>query len=143
MCSSDLARLALPAGTEQGHPEFALHPALIDGGLQLAAALAGSFGTRTLPFSVEEVSINAALPEECFTYAVRLPELSPALRSYDIHLLDDSGKQLVTMWNFVIKTARNGAEAASSSSLETVLDELKAGEISEDDATLILETILD
>jgi len=142
-----LARLTLPEASDT-LSSFSLHPSLIDGALQLAAAFEDrediASHKRLLPFSIEEVTLLKEMPAECFAYAVAIPGTSSnSKRSYHIELLDNEGFAVVSLRNFSIKAADgNGAPPPHAhSELLAVLRQLQAGEIGEQEAASRMEVI--
>ena len=61
-----LSELDLPPGLVGDSSDYFLHPALLDGALQSAAALLSQEAGVFLPFGLDEVACSGPLPNHCF-----------------------------------------------------------------------------
>jgi polyketide synthase PksL len=107
-----LARLQLPDALLRGFEQFLLHPALIDGALQVVGAMAAGSEPSPgegpyLPFALDELEIFQPLPPQCYVYAeASEPDpRAPELRRFHIRLLNEQGQVLVRLGNLVGRAA--------------------------------------
>ncbi|MFE6775903.1 SDR family NAD(P)-dependent oxidoreductase [Streptomyces sp. NPDC057702] len=112
-----VAQLALPPAADRDEAEV-LRPALVNGAFQAVIALmadpAGHERERRLllPFSVAAVDVRGPLPEECVAYLRRLGDTPPGagVDRFDITLTDLTGKALVVVKDYALKSFVTGAE---------------------------------
>ncbi len=93
-----LALLALPPTLEAERGAFTLHPALLDGALQLVApVLAESHPEGVyLPFGLGALQQLRPLPRDtCYARVVQLPSQRDSLLRFNVTLLDPSGQVVV------------------------------------------------
>ncbi|MFF3781142.1 SDR family NAD(P)-dependent oxidoreductase [Streptomyces sp. NPDC001933] len=146
-----LARLRLPEAAGDTLGSFELHPALLDGALQVLGAFQGLAPEGTavplLPVSAGELTQYGALPAKCYAHVVAHPAARSAdsFRTFDIQLVDDEGHELVALRNLTIKLPGGGhaaAPAESQDGLRSLLLRLHAGEIDETQAEAAMEAYL-
>jgi acyl transferase domain-containing protein/acyl carrier protein/2-polyprenyl-3-methyl-5-hydroxy-6-metoxy-1,4-benzoquinol methylase len=93
-----LSRIALPAA--EG---FVWSPGIMDSALQtcMGISLADQNQQLMLPFSVREMNIYQALPEEIWCYVTK-NRSGKLANSYDIELLNNSGEVIIRFTEFVV-----------------------------------------
>ncbi|WP_053913132.1 SDR family NAD(P)-dependent oxidoreductase [Streptomyces sp. TP-A0875] len=147
-----LARLTLPAGLEGTRADYRLHPSLADGALQVLAAMpslrALAPSRPLLPVALGAlVPPDRALPPSVLVHAVAHPAPSgpgspPALPTFDIRLLDEEGRPLLSLERLTIKMPDAGAAASPAGDLTELLRRFRDGEIGESEAESALEALL-
>ena len=116
--SEALAIVHLPEHLKQAADQFVLHPALMDGAFQAGFGLVRKAGVAlplSIPFSVGEVQILHSLHDLCYGYATWAGERPTDGRSHikvDLHLLDNSGRVLVRIKDFVSRPVQREATHA-------------------------------
>jgi polyketide synthase PksN len=140
-----LGRVSLPEAAAALHA-YMLHPALLDGALQILAAFDEDDDRLYMPFSVDRVVRTAPLTAACAVHVARRPGTTDGLRSFDVRLLDDAGDELVALVN--LTTRRAGATAApppedSRERLRALLRGVRDGVVADDQATTAIGAILD
>jgi acyl transferase domain-containing protein len=79
--------------------QFLLHPTMLDGALQTAAALAGRLNsTPCVPFALDALDIAYPVPERCFAY-VEIAGPEAGVSRFNIRILNQDGIVLVTLTN--------------------------------------------
>ena len=117
--SEALSRLELPADLRGGFNSFGLHPTLLDGALQTVLGVIDQTGlppgSTFLPFALEGLEINGSPSETGYVYVSRVnPECGAAGAFYfDIKILDDQGRVLVTLNRFSVRSLQPGEEPAA------------------------------
>ncbi|AGP33713.1 SDR family NAD(P)-dependent oxidoreductase [Sorangium cellulosum] len=99
-----LAELALPAHLEAESDGFFLHPALLDGAVQLVVSFGGDAGTGLrwlfFPFSIDAVEIFRPFPRRAYAHA-RLVQggalEETSLVKLDIEIVDEEGAPLAKL----------------------------------------------
>jgi acyl transferase domain-containing protein/D-arabinose 1-dehydrogenase-like Zn-dependent alcohol dehydrogenase/acyl carrier protein len=133
-----VAAVGLPDGSP-GADTAVLHPALLDGALQLLAVLdIGGRDTVALPFAVERIARWAPLRSPARVVATARGGAVPA---YDIRVHDQNGAVLVELTNLTIK-AVGGGPSRSAERLRALLKQVRDGDIHVDKANSELEAIL-
>lgn len=101
------ARLRL-AGDQQGNNPFTLHPALLDGALQTVYALYFARGDHRLhvPFSMDRISVYAAIPETCLVHARQLEVAHGDTLKFDLIITDTQGACVVSIQGFMPRPFR-------------------------------------
>ena len=104
-----LAQLTLPEAFEGDLAGMVLHPALVDVATALTAAL--TEGDNYLPLSYHRVRVFGALPRRVLSH-LRLTSGSTTSEtvSADVSLLDESGRELVSIERFSMKRVGAGRE---------------------------------
>ena len=118
-----LARLELDRGQEQAGG-YKLHPAMLDGALQAAAAAIpndGGLAVR-LPYSVDGIDIAGPLPSACYAYVSESDSGADDGRHdgdyrCTILLTDTNGQVLVRMEGVVFRMVRQSASKAGTQPL--------------------------
>ncbi|MBQ0826804.1 SDR family NAD(P)-dependent oxidoreductase [Streptomyces tagetis] len=153
-----LARLTLPAPLEGTRGDYRLHPSLADGALQVLAAMP-FLRDLAPPRPLLPVALGAlippatALPPSVLVHAVvhpasagpgtlTAPSALSALSTFDIRLLDDEGRALLSLERLTIKMPDAGAAAPPASDLTELLRRFRDGEIGESEAESALEAFL-
>ncbi|MEA5576036.1 amino acid adenylation domain-containing protein [Anabaena sp. UHCC 0451] len=105
-----LSTLQLPPALEEDANKFMLHPSLMDGALQ--TVLGGPWGLTSsalhIPYTIGEVEIFGSVAQSCYVYAVS-SEQGTATNNrgfgdrYDAYILDQTGKELVRIKNFLLR----------------------------------------
>ncbi|MEM7392671.1 MAG: beta-ketoacyl synthase N-terminal-like domain-containing protein, partial [Verrucomicrobiota bacterium] len=114
-----LAALELPHVIHGDADRYMLHPSLMDGALQ--TVLGGPWGLTSnalhIPYTIGEIEILAPVTRICYAYAVP-SEANPGSsnagieRRYDAYLLDETGRELVRIKNFLLRPIHKPAPAA-------------------------------
>jgi amino acid adenylation domain-containing protein len=95
-CGEALARVRMAAGARR----YQIHPALLDSAFQVAGAAAGAgsrqFSGTLLPSSIAAVRRYGPAGTSLWAY-VKLRSEGPDAFETDIHLLDDEGKEVLTV----------------------------------------------
>jgi polyketide synthase PksN len=104
--------------------DYVLHPVLMDGALQTAAA--GLFqATGAIPllaaFSIGRIEILKSLPPRCYVYATRVEDstLGNALHLFNMALLDDNGDALVRIHEFAVREFQPHAIGVTNTQVST------------------------
>lgn len=98
-----LAKLSLPAMTEEEINSFELAPNLLDGALQATIGLLPSASQHTyLPSHIEQVTIFGKLPNTCYAYITQQATSEQTLQ-FDIQITDENGHVLITIQQFNLK----------------------------------------
>lgn len=103
-----LAKLKIGNHLKGDFDQFILHPSIIDGALQTAAALVGGLETPIphLPFALDEVTPLRPVRQSCYAYAEfadGLEESQAGVRKFNIRLLNESGDVLVNFRNLFLR----------------------------------------
>jgi probable biosynthetic protein (TIGR04098 family) len=116
-----LSKISLPVSEE-----FVLPPGLLDSAVQTVMGLSFGFDKNkplVLPFSVKEVNIYGRLPRTFWSYA-RRNNKQGAVATYDVQLLDESGKVLVDFKEFFPLPADQQQSAAHATEHATQYNSL-------------------
>ncbi|MCP4701434.1 MAG: SDR family NAD(P)-dependent oxidoreductase, partial [Gammaproteobacteria bacterium] len=112
-----LASLQLPRHLSAEFSAYQLHPSILDGALQAVIGLVkAEQGTTYLPFSIAQISIRAPLTQRCYAY-VRyrgIPQ-KRGLLHFDIQLLDETGKLLLEIEDFISRNSQQSKFSAPKS----------------------------
>jgi acyl transferase domain-containing protein len=98
-----VSRLRLPAGLQERHQDFVLHPALVDGAIQSLVGLLGLESSPEpvlfVPVTLEELEIFGALPRECYVCIeeVLAHPAASGTRTFHLQLVDPEGRPLVRL----------------------------------------------
>jgi acyl transferase domain-containing protein/enoyl-CoA hydratase/carnithine racemase/acyl carrier protein len=107
-----IARLELPEHLRESFGEFELHPALMDGALEVVMGLVGNMAgpaaALSLPFALDEAEWLGPLPQKCYSYAQLADEQQSDLK-FDVRILDDAGAVWVKLKGFSLRAARGEA----------------------------------
>ncbi|ASK28886.1 hypothetical protein CEY12_01625 [Chryseobacterium sp. T16E-39] len=108
-----LSKIVLPA--EEG---FVWTPGMMDSALQtcLGISLADQNQQLMLPFSVREMNIYQALPEEIWCYVTK-NRSGKLANSYDIELLDNTGEVVIRFSEFVVVPLEKNTKANDSANV--------------------------
>jgi polyketide synthase PksN len=103
-----LSRLRIPSHLEHEHEQFMLHPSLLDGALQTAAALVRAAGGAEphLPFALDELEVVRSIPRTCYVLAQPASADSRSvsgIRCFDIRLVTERGEPLVALRNLYVR----------------------------------------
>jgi acyl transferase domain-containing protein len=103
-----LSKLEIPDHLKGDFDQFILHPSMIDGALQTIAALAGGADSTTphVPFALDEVEIVHPLSQTCYAYAEYADSHMrnhTGARKFNIRILNESGKVLLTLRNLYVR----------------------------------------
>jgi acyl transferase domain-containing protein/acyl carrier protein len=101
-----LARLELPAGLDSDLAEYVLHPALLDGATALSLYIPQVVqgGHSYLPIAYDRIVVRDALPTRFHSHVRNRGGVSSSgIMSFDIALLDDGGRELVTIEGFSVR----------------------------------------
>jgi amino acid adenylation domain-containing protein len=82
-----------------------LPPGMLDGALQTVAALVGD--EAMLPAGIGALAIHAPVPDLCFVHA-RTTGGDARTRRFDIDLVDELGRAVVTIRDFVLRSTGDG-----------------------------------
>ncbi|WP_152442612.1 SDR family NAD(P)-dependent oxidoreductase [Nocardiopsis kunsanensis] len=140
------ARIELPTAADGSFPDAALHPALLDGALQVLAALEDPADPPVLPFAVGEAAWPRTLPARCRVHVVgRRGTADRALKHYDVRITDDQGRVLVFLTDLSTRRLETNPvpqAIGTDEALRALLRRLEAGEIGETEARESMEAIL-
>lgn len=148
--AEQVARLALPAGTDEDAGAFAVHPSLLDAATALsmyAPEVAGE-GQSFLPIAYDRILVREQLPTRVTSH-VRFRGRTGGISSYDVSLLDEDGREVVAIEGFSVRAVDvSGVHAAlapaeakpSAPTLGLAQEELL---IDADEATRLLWRMLD
>ncbi|MFI8356845.1 SDR family NAD(P)-dependent oxidoreductase [Streptomyces cyaneofuscatus] len=140
-----LAQLRLPEGLAATGSAFDLHPALMDGALQVLAAMpsirAIGPGRPLLPVALGALSRAGTLPPTVTVRAAAHPgtPASGSAHTFDIQLLDDEGRVLLSLERLTIKLPDVRTAVPSEDALVDLLRRFRDGEIDESTAESALE----
>jgi acyl transferase domain-containing protein len=103
-----LSKSEIPDHLKGDFDQFILHPSMIDGALQTIAALAGGADSTTphVPFALDEVEIVHPLSQTCYAYAEYADSHMrnhTGARKFNIRILNESGKVLLTLRNLYVR----------------------------------------
>lgn len=111
-----IAKLSLNEGYRADLEKFILHPALFDGALRSVAAGNRDESARGthIPFSLGNMRIYGAIPAECYVYTkvIEQPDNnnSSGLNIFDISIIDNDGKEVVTINDFIVRPFRKKSD---------------------------------
>ncbi|NEQ29719.1 MAG: SDR family NAD(P)-dependent oxidoreductase, partial [Leptolyngbya sp. SIO4C5] len=100
-----LATLELPASFRDDLDAYSLHPALLD----LATGfMRRVYGGVYLPFSYRQLIVKRSLPSHIYSYvqACPQPETPTETLTFDVQLLDEQGRELVTINEFTMRQVK-------------------------------------
>ncbi|MBZ5509118.1 MAG: SDR family NAD(P)-dependent oxidoreductase [Acidobacteriia bacterium] len=103
-----LSKLKVADHLKSDFGQFILHPSIIDGALQTAAALVGGLESATphLPFALDEVDILHPVRQTCYAYAEfadSRERTHAGVRKFNIRLLNESGDVLISFRNLFVR----------------------------------------
>lgn len=103
-----LVTIQLPARYEADCAEFVLHPALLDGATALSLYLpeVNRGGASYLPIGFRRMVVREALPSRFYSHLRdrSMRESPSGIYTYDVELLDDTGRVLVTIDGFAVRS---------------------------------------
>jgi polyketide synthase PksM len=102
-----LARLELPPALAAGQGAFTLHPALLDGALQIVAPVLAATHPEGvyLPFGVGAIHQFQPLPTgACYARAIQLPSQREEVLRFGITLLDEGGQVLIQLEELTLRS---------------------------------------
>ncbi|WP_344319342.1 SDR family NAD(P)-dependent oxidoreductase, partial [Actinocatenispora thailandica] len=102
-----LARLVAPPAVAAELADWPLHPALLDEATSLLDVEGGSF----LPLGYGRITVHAPLPARLWAHAVGQP--GDEVTTADIRLLDDDGRVLVDIADFMLRRVDPAAMAST------------------------------
>lgn len=103
-----IAPIQLPDHLADDFDEYTLHPALMDGALQIppAGEMRGIEEMIHLPYTFEEIEVFHPLPKHCYSYcrlALTKKGTKPKVPKFDVDIMDDKGKVLVKVKGFLAR----------------------------------------
>lgn len=115
-----LARLELPVGLDADVAEYGLHPSLLDGATALSLYIPDVVqdGRSYLPIAYDRIVLREALPARFHSHVRnRGNAVSSGIMSFDVSLIDDDGRELVSIEGFSVrvvdvKTVHTALDAA-------------------------------
>ncbi len=121
-----LAHLALPESVRASANQFGLHPSLMDSAFQATIGLERSSSSRSaprIPFALERLTQFATLPAEVWVWARPVPgaAIDGGGRSYDLDIIDETGRILVEMRGLSTRPAPAGAESEPATAFPRIL----------------------
>ncbi len=140
-----LGHLRLPEGLAATGSAYDLHPTLMDGALQVLAAMpsirAMGPGRPLLPVALDALVRTGTLPPSVMVRAAAHPgtPASGSVHTFDIQLLDDEGRVLLSLERLTIKLPDVRTAVPSEDALEDLLRRFRDGEIDERTAESALE----
>lgn len=102
-----VSKISVPIERKNTFSSFVLHPSLLEGCLQSVVALMHRSGKDPfMPFSIEKVEILNELSEECYVYATYSDGSNNSMptKKFNIWLMDKSGRVLLKMKNYSVRT---------------------------------------
>lgn len=112
------APMRLPAALEPQFGAYGLHPALMDGALQAAAAFAhgdaAPRGVPDIPFVMAEVTLFQPLTTSCFVIVEMDEKSTPQVRKFNIDIVGADGRVQVRMSGFSARSAVPATPSAPS-----------------------------
>jgi acyl transferase domain-containing protein/acyl carrier protein len=102
-----IARLELPAGADDDLAVYVLHPSLLDGATALSLyepdLVRG--GKSYLPIAYDRIVVRAPLPARFFSHVRKRSDGpgSSGIMSYDVSIIDDDGRELVSIEGFSVR----------------------------------------
>lgn len=111
-----LSLLELPSEYEAAVDGFILHPVLVDGAFQTAAGITGiaKDGVMYLPYAIGHIDIKGIPGKKCYAY-VKFNESEVDLIKNNIWLLDEDGRIIAVIKDFVVRAATPNGEKAGVS----------------------------
>ncbi|XP_071114581.1 mycocerosic acid synthase-like [Haliotis cracherodii] len=97
-----LVKMKIPQMLRKEMDHTFLHPAILDGMLQAAAATSTEIDKQFFPVQLKDVHLNQALETEMFTYTQRLHS-NERYHSFHMKLLSENGRVLAEVGVFKIK----------------------------------------
>lgn len=107
-----IAPIQLPHHLADSFDAYTLHPALMDGALQVppAGEMRGVEEMVHLPYTFEEIEVIHPLPKRCYSYC-RLARTkkgtNPKVPKFDVDIMDDHGKVLVKVKGFLARPIKS------------------------------------
>lgn len=97
-----LAHLELDAAFAAELNDYQLHPALLDEAVNIALRNIGP--SLYLPFSYKSLTVFGQLPQRVYSYIIlKNEDVGRELATFDIHLLDEMGHELVYIKQYSVK----------------------------------------
>ncbi|MFE4108626.1 type I polyketide synthase [Almyronema epifaneia] len=121
-----LATLELPACFRSDLAAYSLHPALLD----LATGfMRRVYGGVYLPFSYKQLIVKRSLPSRLYSYVQACPQQDTHTETltFDVQLLDEQGKELVTVHAFTMRKVKLAAGLAQAGSAKAISAQAFAG----------------
>jgi hypothetical protein len=103
-----LAKLNIAGHLKGEFGQFILHPSMIDGALQTAAALMASLAPQTLflPFAIDEIELIRPVTQSCYAYAERAGSHAQnrgGVTKFNIRLVSENGEVLLKIKNLYVR----------------------------------------
>ncbi|MFD2168921.1 SDR family NAD(P)-dependent oxidoreductase [Tumebacillus lipolyticus] len=114
-----LARLEVPAELQHSFDEYGLHPILLDGMLQTISLLTGPYDY--LPFALQEIELFHPLTSVCYALvcpADQQTEQGAPVRTFDLRLLDPSGRLLLAMRGLSLRGGKQSQPVLQEGALQ-------------------------
>ncbi len=103
-----LAKIGLPKKCEETYEQYFLHPVIMDGSLQGIVGFIDSDETNLrIPFSIKKINLLNKLTKSCYAYIKQKD-----IQSFDILILDDTGKLLVEIINFQVRDLQKKGDSS-------------------------------
>jgi polyketide synthase PksN len=141
-----LIQLKLTSSAIETIADYELHPALIDGALQGAAAFLAHQAEKSradyLPFAVQELAVYAPLPAECLCHVQIVSGRSgDPLVTLNLTLVDVDGRVLAQLRSFSFKARSSRPQAAALGLFRPVWQEIgiaRSQKVDADDSSRVL-----
>jgi acyl transferase domain-containing protein len=143
-----LASVALPEEAADTTGSVLLPPALVDGALQTTISLlrTAAGGVQFLPWSVGEVLAVGPATSVAYAYAVLTDTSVEGACTFDVSLVDETGRRLILMEDVVLRgqRAHRAAEAAGQrdDTVLGILARVDRGELNAEEAERLLGGLL-
>jgi acyl transferase domain-containing protein/acyl carrier protein len=111
-----VVELALPAGLDDDIADFGLHPSLLDGATSLGLFVPDLVrdGHSFLPMAYDRVIVRGSIPARSYSHIRSRPSGSSGdIMTFDVAILDEAGRELVTIENFSVRAVDIAAVHAS------------------------------
>ena len=113
-----IATLELPAEFADDLARFALHPAMLDVATACAQQLIHGFDPHAdfyVPASYTRLRSRGTIPQRCFSHIRYIPSDDKDIAAFDVTILDESGRAVVEIEEFVMMRVSDKGRMASDS----------------------------
>lgn len=99
------ASLGLPAGLDADLAEYVLHPSLLDCATAMSLYLpeGSGAGRSYLPIAYDRIVVRDSLPGRFYSHIRNHDDVNATIKSYDISLLDEDGREAVLIEGFSVR----------------------------------------
>ena len=113
-----VATLELPAEFADDLTKFALHPAILDVATACAQQLIHGFDPHAdfyVPASYTRLRARGSIPQRCFSHIEYLPSDDKDIAAFNVRILDESGRTIVEIEEFMMMRVSDKGRMASDS----------------------------